>query len=147
MAEARPKQFVEALADFIALRTSPALVRSGAGVNLFCHEMSDAAGVPETRSALVSYGGAGVPWTPQVPLPIQCRTIAPTAAAALDRAQAIFETLRDQQGRVLRRTALAGGFTLIAITRLTTPGQIGRDDKGRVIVTFNLDSKYYFAAP
>ena len=141
--------FLDALGAYMVARAaaqSPPLAIALAA-DLWLHEAVEA-DVPQENgrtkpySVLAAYNVA-LPYVPVPVVSVQCRTVGFGNQATFARAAALFNTLLDAEGKPLRMTqvpAASPAYRLNGVD-LRGPSLIGRDDKGRPEVVFNVDAK------
>lgn len=142
----------EALASACALSYRHGVATAAAKANIFRHGVDEGFALwPYT--VLRSYSGsAGAGFVRPARVAVQAMTRG-TAPAAIDRAQAIFESLCDGAGcgrmgwtipGYLANTATAdGSWRIIAVEMAQRPGVIGAaDERGNVEVGFNADLEF-----
>jgi hypothetical protein len=151
-----PNQFLHSLCKFlvtqaaalslaVTLAYAPASGNADLWYNFGKEEFSN-----DPYSVLRTYPGPPLDWGHMSDkLNVQVETVGSSDAAALARAQAIFECFTSLDGLPLRMktftaydvdTNTANGiFLLVAALPLQRPGLIGRDERDRAQIVFNLE--------
>ncbi|MGE5608999.1 MAG: hypothetical protein ACM359_07080 [Bacillota bacterium] len=147
-----PVDFMHSLCRFVANRSGLAYAAaSPQKSDLFrLAILEDYAGDPAT--GLLPYGGAGTSWEAVPSLSIQVATEGTSREAVLTRAQRVFESLLNDEGRPLSMIdfpgyraaddAKDGSWRILGLRFLQRPGLIGMNAKNRPRAVFNVDCDF-----
>jgi hypothetical protein len=135
------KEMLDALGDAIA--EAAELTRAGGEDSLpqiWTHAVDEfVAGDPYTLLRI--WGGPVRSILPMPRVSIQAATKATADAKAWEQIEKVFAAVCDNAGRPKIEWAIEG-YTVKGIIGLRPPGQIGRDDRGRVELVFNFDAAF-----
>ncbi len=150
--------FLHSLARFMVTRAaalSPAVTipYGGATGELFRWEAYEQGNSSGLYSVLSVVGGPPSAAHPKPTLSIECKTRGSNNKTAVARAEALFETLLEDDGRPIRLRSIDGfaaandspnGHWILAnVVWTQRPGLAGRDQRGRVEVVFKLEVDAY----
>lgn len=147
--------FVNALCDWIADPARADLERETAPFELFAHaaEETDAGtgdggrNFTDPYAVVRAYGGRAQASDPTRDQSLQVYVVGRSAAAAMELAQEIYESLLAKQlseddGNTPVQNVQLEGWLVIAIRNLRQPGLIGRDAQQRAEVVFNFEAAF-----
>jgi hypothetical protein len=167
-----PMNFLHSHATYAAaqaaIELSPALPvyyapygQSAAGAvaapwNLFLNNADESIAMAE-YSVLRIFGGSHERNNPKPTINVQCKTIGKSNVNAWMQANGLYRLLcLDKQEHELRQLSVSGFkiadnsadgiWTLVNAVTISTPGQIGRDDRGRVEIVSNFSLGFYKAS-
>lgn len=127
-----PKLMLDRLADAIAAATS--LARAGA---MWSHDVDESAAA-DPYTVLRLYPGPSIGGTGIDVVSVQALTRAKVIANGWTQSQAVWNSLRENTGRGRLEWQLVD-FKIKGITDIRGPGQIGRDERGRVEIVTNFN--------
>lgn len=142
---------------FAAQAEGGTLLYNVANAGLFRHVADEASANADLYSVLRNYTGGGRGWEAVPVKSIQCLTRGKSSKGALTRAQRLFETLLNAEGRPVQMqtipafapdttTPQVGTWRIVGLDFIQEPGLVSVDERGRADVVFNFDAEIWRSA-